>query len=202
MPLIITAPMNLGSHVVLITCCLVPDHSFISHAKTIPNPSYVVHNSCQTYKILFIYMSIITQSYSTKTDHSGKIKHPKHSTVSPSISLRLRGLAQARHARSGEPPPRLGESAKKKGMGNTGSRLSEIPLAWASCLPAQKLSESPGRRFAQKLRRAPCFISPRRDELAWARLTGLATVLRCTTMFFIQVTHAKHSNIPERNITP
>ncbi|QCE10597.1 hypothetical protein DEO72_LG10g1827 [Vigna unguiculata] len=73
-----------------------------------------------------------------------------HSTVSPSISLRLRGLAQARRARSGAPPPRLGESAKNKGMGNTGSRLSEIPLAWA-----------------------------RRDGLAWARLTGLATVLHC-----------------------
>ncbi|QCE05613.1 hypothetical protein DEO72_LG9g617 [Vigna unguiculata] len=62
----------------------------------------------------------------------------------------LRGLAQARRARSGEPPPRLGEGAKNKGMGNTGSRLSEIPLAWASCLLAQKLSEPPGRRFAQK----------------------------------------------------
>ncbi|QCD86821.1 hypothetical protein DEO72_LG8g1546 [Vigna unguiculata] len=77
-------------------------------------------------------------------DHSGNIKHPNHSTVLPSISLRLRGLAQARRARSGEPPPRLGESAKNKSMGNTGSRLSEIPLAWASCLLAQKLSEPPG----------------------------------------------------------
>jgi len=83
-------------------------------------------------------------------DHSGNIKHPNHNTVSPSISLRLRGLAQARRARSGEPLPRLGESAKNKGMGNTGSRLSEIPLSWASCLLAQKLSEPPGRLFAQK----------------------------------------------------
>ena len=57
-------------------------------------------------------MFIITQSYSTNMDHSGNIKHPIHSTVSPNISLRLRGLAQARHARSGEPPPRLGESTK------------------------------------------------------------------------------------------
>ena len=63
-------------------------------------------------------MSIITQSYSTKLDHSGTIKHLNHSTVSPSISLRLRGLAQA-------------------------SRLGDF-----SC-------NSP--------RRAPCFISPRRD---------------------------------------
>ena len=57
-------------------------------------------------------MSIITQSYPIKIDHSGNIKRPNHNTVSPSISLRLRGLAQARRARSGEPPPRLGESAK------------------------------------------------------------------------------------------
>ena len=66
-------------------------------------------------------MFIIIQSYSTNMDHSGSIKHPNHSTVSPSISLRLRGLAQARRARSGEPPPRLGESAKNKGMGNVRS---------------------------------------------------------------------------------
>ena len=41
-------------------------------------------------------MFIITQSYPIKTDHLGNIKYPKHSTVSSSISLRLRGLAQAR----------------------------------------------------------------------------------------------------------
>ncbi|QCD93366.1 hypothetical protein DEO72_LG5g1441 [Vigna unguiculata] len=38
----------------------------------------------------------------------------KYSTVSPSISLRLRGLAQARRACSGEPSPRLGESTKAR----------------------------------------------------------------------------------------
>jgi len=45
-------------------------------------------------------------------DHSENLKQPKYSAVSPRISLRLRGLAQARHARSGESPPRLGESTK------------------------------------------------------------------------------------------
>ena len=49
-------------------------------------------------------MPIITQSYSTKMDRSGNSKHPNHNTASPSISLRSRGLAQARYARSGEPP--------------------------------------------------------------------------------------------------
>ena len=59
-------------------------------------------------------MSIITQSYPIKTDHSGNIKRPNYGTASPSISLRLRGLAQARRARSGEPPPRLGENTKTR----------------------------------------------------------------------------------------
>ncbi|QCE03750.1 hypothetical protein DEO72_LG8g1776 [Vigna unguiculata] len=81
--------------------------------------------------------------------------------------------------RRASPSPR--REHKSKGMSNARSRLSEIPLAWASCLLAQKLSESPGRPFVQKPRRAPCFISPRRDGLAWARLTGLAIVLHCNS---------------------
>jgi len=145
--------MSLGSHLMTTPCSFnfkPPIHLFLM-PSLIPIPSSSIHESCQIYiSYSIIYMSIITQSYSANMVHSGNIKQPKHSTVSPSISLRLRGLAQARHARSGEPPPRLGENAKNKGMGNTGSRLSEIPLAWASCLLAQKLSEPPGRRFAQK----------------------------------------------------
>ncbi|QCD93365.1 hypothetical protein DEO72_LG5g1440 [Vigna unguiculata] len=65
-------------------------------------------------------------------------------------------LAQAEGSRSGEtcslrrasPSPR--REHKSKSMSNAGSRLSEIPLAWASCLLVQKLSESPGRPFVQK----------------------------------------------------
>jgi len=67
-------------------------------------------------------------------DHSGSIKHPNHSTVSPSISLRLRGLAQARRARSGEPPPSPRRERQKLGHGQHGislkrdpSRLGELP---------------------------------------------------------------------------
>ncbi|QCE00260.1 hypothetical protein DEO72_LG7g1548 [Vigna unguiculata] len=53
-------------------------------------------------------------------------------------------LAQAEGSRSGEtcslrrasPSPR--REHKNKCVGNVGSRLSEIPLAWASCLLAQK----------------------------------------------------------------
>ncbi|QCE10309.1 hypothetical protein DEO72_LG10g1537 [Vigna unguiculata] len=42
------------------------------------------------------------------------IKHPNHSTVSPSISLRLRGLAQARRARSGDVYKRQHQTSKSQ----------------------------------------------------------------------------------------
>ena len=100
---------------------------------------------------MFHYMHITHHTIILNQNRSFRNKQAsKNSTISPSISLRLRSLAQARCARSGEPPPRLGESTKKRGMSNTGSRLSEIPLAWASCLLAQKLSESPRRPFVPK----------------------------------------------------
>jgi len=47
-------------------------------------------------------------------------------------------LAQAEGSRSGEPPPPPRRGHKNKNVGNAGSRLGEIPLAWASCLLAQK----------------------------------------------------------------
>ena len=129
--------MSLGSHLILITCsfgsnpfihftCQYHTQPVILNSCIMPNiphaplytyrPSYnhttqlmhhAKHTSCS-----IIYLSPIIQSYSTKIDHSGNIKHPIHSTVSPSTSLRLRGLTQARRARSGEPPSRLGESTK------------------------------------------------------------------------------------------
>jgi len=112
-------------------------------------------------------------------------------------------LAQAKESRSGEtcllrrasPSPR--REHKNKGMSNTGSRLSEIPLAWASCLLAQKLSESPGRPFVQNLRR---------DGLAWARLTGLATVLHCnshenrTNKAYKAVNHTKTNDLSMQSV--
>ncbi|QCE03618.1 hypothetical protein DEO72_LG8g1643 [Vigna unguiculata] len=49
-------------------------------------------------------------------------------------------------------------------------------LTRARCSLAQKSSWSLGRPFAQKSWASSLFISPRRDWLAWARLTGLATV--------------------------
>jgi len=117
----------------------------------ISNPTrhtqFMNHAEHTSYSI--IYMSFITQSYSAKTDHSG--------TTNMQIQYGLaQHLAQAEGSRSGEtcslrrasPSPR--REHKSKSMSNAGSRLSEIPLAWASCLLIQKLSESPGRPFVQK----------------------------------------------------
>ena len=148
-------------------------HSF-RMLSLIPTHSSTIHESCQTYiSCSIIYIYIITQSYPIKTDHTGTSKVQNHSAASPSISPRLRGLAQAGClAQASLPSPR--REGKNKCVAITGSRLSEIPLAWASGLLAQKVSESPGRDLVQ---RSPCFISPRRDWLAWARLAGLATVL-------------------------
>ena len=54
---------------------------------------------------MYLIITIIPKQF-----QSSKINHAtKHSTVSPNPSLRLKGLAQARPSRSGEPPsPRRG----------------------------------------------------------------------------------------------
>jgi len=66
---------------------------------------------------------------------------PKQRTASPNPSLRLKGFAQARRARSGEPPFRLGEGSMEHSGNITGSRLGETPLAWARCSLAQKFEQ-------------------------------------------------------------
>jgi len=97
---------------------LIPTHhlQFMNHAK---------YTSCS-----IIYISLIIQSYPTKTDHSGTNRHPNTALSRPA-------------PRSGEtvslrrvpPPPRRGH--KIRGMSNAGSRLGETPLAWASGMLAQ-----------------------------------------------------------------
>ncbi|QCD83096.1 hypothetical protein DEO72_LG2g3439 [Vigna unguiculata] len=77
---------------------------------------------------------------STHNPHKAKKVIP-HCTVSLSPSPRLRGLAQARRARSGEPPLRLGEGSMVHSGNITGSRLSEIPLAWARRSLAQEFKQ-------------------------------------------------------------
>ncbi|QCD87439.1 hypothetical protein DEO72_LG3g1975 [Vigna unguiculata] len=79
-------------------------------------------------------------SYNSHSNQYQSFKNkqtPKQRTASPNPSLRLRGLAQARRARSGEPPFRLGEGSKEEAGSNAGSRLGESLLAWARCSLAQ-----------------------------------------------------------------
>jgi len=102
-------------------------------------------------------MLIITQSSSAETDHSGRIEYPEHSTVSPGSQAKWpfqqatagRRLETAgRYMKIGSLRrafPRLGESS------NAGSRLSEIPLAWASCLLAQKGERVAWARFRAEI---------------------------------------------------
>jgi len=46
------------------------------------------------------------------------------------------------------------------------------------------------------------FVSPRREWLAWARLTGLATVSPAAAMFFKPTKHTKYSHASNRRINP
>ena len=61
---------------------------------------------------MYLIIAIIPKQF-----HSSKIKHTtKHSIVLPNPSLRLKGLAQARHSRSGESPSprrRLNRNTKR-----------------------------------------------------------------------------------------
>jgi len=128
---------------------LIPTHhlQFMNHAK---------NTSCS-----IIYISLIIQSYSTKTDHSGTNRHPNTARSRPTprsgwgISLKRDSLAQAI-----PPSPRRG--LKKEQESNAGSRLGETPLAWASCVLAQNTLWSPGRPLEQKALGEPLHNSPGR----------------------------------------
>ena len=76
-----------------------------------------------------------------------------HCTVSPSTSLRLKGLAQAS-------PHRLGEGSKRGAEAFAGSRLGETPLAWARCSLAQKTQWVAWATLRGKIsRRAPVNLA-------------------------------------------
>ena len=110
------------------------------------NPA--TYTSCSIIYINYIITSLPTQNRSSRNKQT-----PLHNTVSPSTSLRQRGLAQARRARSDELPLRLGEGSRKGAEALAGSRLGETPLAWATLKSqAGRLGDlsrkSPGR--------APC----------------------------------------------
>jgi len=91
----------------------VTNSSYTSHVEImptfIPNPSFVIQESYYVYLILH-YIHIAHHTFIPNQNKPFRNKQTSnHSIVSPSTSLRLRGLAQARRARSGEPPsPRRG----------------------------------------------------------------------------------------------
>jgi len=111
----------------------------------IPDPSSTIHDSCQACIILhYIHVSHHTIHTQTNINHPRINKHPNSVLPRPTprsswrVSLRRDVLAQARRARSGEPPLRLGEGSRKYPENITGSRLGETPLAWTRCSLAQK----------------------------------------------------------------
>jgi len=124
----------------------------------IPTHSSTIHESYPRIYFMLRYIQVNHHTIILNQNRSFR----KHQT-SKSQHCLAQHLAQAEGSRSGEtcslrrasPSPR--REHKNKSRSNAGSRLSEIPLAWASCLLAQKLSESPGRPFVQKLRRASLF---------------------------------------------
>ena len=118
----------------------------------IPTHSSTIHDSCQI--IYFMLHYIHVHHHTIILNQNGSLG--KHQT-SKSQHCLAQHLAQAEGSRSGETcslrrassSPRREHKSRSKS--NARSRLSEIPLAWASCLLAQKLSEPPGRLFAQEL---------------------------------------------------
>jgi len=155
------------------------------HANFHANPSFVIQESYHIYLILH-YIHITHHAFIPNQNRPFKDKQIfNHSTVSPSTSLRLRDLTQARQSRLGEPPPRLGERAQKQGQEQRGISLKRDPSRLGELPARSKVERVAWATFrAKKPGRAPCFISPRRDGLAWAKLTGLATVLHYNSHVF------------------
>jgi len=78
-----------------------------------PTHSSKIHESRQTYiSYSIIYISIITQSYSTNMDHSENLKQPKMQHCLAQNLAQAEEPRSGETSRSGEPPPRLGESTK------------------------------------------------------------------------------------------
>jgi len=108
--LIITDPCTSNFNPSRYHASLIITTSFISHAKSIPNPSSTIHESCQAYIIFhYIHVSHHNIHFQTNTNHSRTNQHPNSTLPRPAprsgwkVSLRRDELAQARRARSGEP---------------------------------------------------------------------------------------------------
>ncbi|QCE08307.1 hypothetical protein DEO72_LG9g3338 [Vigna unguiculata] len=132
----------------------------------------------------------------------------KHQT-SKSQHCLAQHLAQAEGSRSGEtcslrrasPSPR--REHKGRSMSNAGSRLSEIPLAWASCLLAQKFKQVAWATFhAIDLGELP--VSSRLGEIdSLGRDLQVSPLFFTVTAMYIEPTkHTKHLFTPKRRIYP
>jgi len=155
---------------------------FMNHAK---------HTSCS-----IIYMPLIIESYSTKIDHLGTNKHPITALSRPAprsgwgVSLRRGSLAQA------SPLSAQARARNKETGTTTGSRLGEIPLAWASGSLAQKVEQVACATYREKRVGEPSSDLLRRARLAWARLTVLAL------MYLQQMHHSKPTNRAKNSTHP
>jgi len=168
---------NMELHLISLPCHI-DTNPFMSHVEFIPNSSFTIHESCQAYIILhYIHVSHHNIHSQTNTNHPRTNKRPNIAPPRPTprsgwrVSLSRDVLAQA-----SPPSPRRG---LEKGAGaHAGSRLGETPLAWARYSLAQKVELVAWATFRAKMVLGESmFISPRQDWLAWARVTGLATVL-------------------------
>jgi len=142
-------------------------------------------------------------SHPTQYQSSKNNKHPKQRTASLNPSLRLRGLAQARRARSGEPPLRLGEGSMEHSGNITGSRLSEIPLAWARCSLAQEFKQVAWATF-RAIAQGELPVSSRLGEIdSLGRDLQVSPLFFTVTAMYIKSTkHNKHLITPTRRIHP
>jgi len=133
--------MSIGPHLISIPCPINSNSliNFTCQASTIsiiPFMNYVTH-TMQSIIYIYIYIYISTyQAYPNNYKSSKDNQATKPRIVSPNPSLRLKGLAQARQSRSGEPPSPW-RGLEKETWTNAGSHLGETPLAWASGSLAQ-----------------------------------------------------------------
>jgi len=142
--------------------------------------------------IQFIFLKTIPiQAY---CQHLKSRKTSRPTTFSPSFSLRPKGLAQARRTLTQASSLRLGESStfSTVALHAFSLRRDFLRLSETFARVPKKCSGSPRRPFVENNLGEPLLISPRRDKLAWASLSALATVFTCS----------RHIGIPQTTIPP
>jgi len=135
-------------------------------------PKTIIYNSWIT-SLMHIYLS---HAFNTIINIQASINHFRISETTTQTHCLAHLLAQAEGSRSGEPPsPRWGlkkgrRSSHGISLRRDPSRLGETFARsenWASRLGDLSRKKGLGESLS---------ISPRRDWLTWARLSGLATV--------------------------